>query len=602
MARELLPGRQAPECPRAIRVIRARQRFIPGPRSLHPPAVIRGPRAWRPASVKGESSVPAEPQESLPAPRVPPARTQRPLYVDRLPPCNHACPAGENVQAWLADAQAGRYRQAWETIVRDNPLPAVHGRVCYHPCEDSCNRKDVDEAVSIHAVERFLGDMALEQGWTITPDRPPTGRRVLVVGAGPSGLSIAWHLARLGHAVTIYEAGPMAGGMTHFGIPKYRLPREVLDAEIARIQAVGVEIVLNRKVVDVLADKQSGRFDAVFLAVGAHLSKRQDIPARDAGRIYDALAFLKDVEVGARPKLGRRVAIYGGGNTAMDAARTARRLGAEEALIIYRRTRAQMPAHDFEATEAIDEGIKIHWLRTIKQIDGSTFTVEVMKLDEKGFPQPTGEFETLEADSLILAVGQDTDTSFLQKVPGIEFQRDGTVVVGSDMQTGHAGIFAGGDMVPFDRTVTTAVGHGKKAARHVDAWLQGEILQPAAKHEIATSDMLHLWYHHEAKQRGQSVIDLERRRSTFEEVVKGLDAQSARYEAQRCLSCGNCFECDGCYSACPEKAVIKLGPGNRYVYDFDACTGCAICFEQCPCGAITMIPEPDGSVTVTAAV
>jgi NADPH-dependent glutamate synthase beta subunit-like oxidoreductase len=258
----------------------------------------------------------------------------RPLYVDRLPPCNHRCPAGENVQAWLAQAQAGRYREAWEIIVRDNPLPSVHGRVCYHPCEDTCNRKDVDEAVSIHAVERFLGDLALQEGWTIRPDRPPSGKRVLVVGAGPSGLSAAWHLARLGHAVVVRDAGPFAGGMLHFGIPKYRLPREVLEREVARIEGLGVEIVLNHKVEDVLAEKTAGGFDAVFVAVGAHASKRQEIPARDAGRIIDALQFLQDVERGAdAPKIGRRVAIYGGGNTAMDAARTARRLGAEPRII-----------------------------------------------------------------------------------------------------------------------------------------------------------------------------------------------------------------------------------------------------------------------------
>ena len=254
-----------------------------------------------------------------------PPRTMRPVYVDRLPPCNHACPAGENVQAWLAEAQAGRYREAWEIIVRDNPLPAVHGRVCYHPCEDACNRKDVDDAVSIHAVERFLGDMALAQGLDRrSPTRRRSGKRVLVVGAGPSGLSAAWHLALLGHAVVIHEAGPMAGGMMHFGIPKYRLPREVLDAEIERIRSIGVEIVLNHKVTDLLAEKTDGRFDAVFLAVGAHLSKRQDIPARDAGKIYDALQFLEGRRARRRAAaIGRRVAIYGGGNTAMDAARTA---------------------------------------------------------------------------------------------------------------------------------------------------------------------------------------------------------------------------------------------------------------------------------------
>ena len=522
----------------------------------------------------------------------PPVRTMRPLYVDRLPPCNAACPAGENIQAWLAEAQAGRYQAAWEIIVRDNPLPAVHGRVCYHPCEDSCNRKDVDEAVSIHAVERFLGDMALEEGWTVRPEHPPSGRRVLVVGAGPSGLSTAWHLALLGHSVAIHEAGPLAGGMMHFGIPKYRLPRAVLDAEIDRIRALGVEILLNHKVQDLMAEKAAGRFDAVFLAVGAHLSRRQDIPARDAGRIYDALQFLESVEVGGAPKIGRRVAIYGGGNTAMDAARTARRLGADP-LIIYRRTRAQMPAHEFEADEAIEEGVAIHWLRTIKQIDGSTITVEVMTLDDRGLPQPTGELETLEADSLILALGQDTDTAFLKTVPGIELRSDGTVIVGADMQTGCAGVFAGGDMVPFDRTVTTAVGHGKKAARTIDSWLRGDTCAAAPRHEVASFEMLRLWYHAEAKRRGQSSIDIERRRRTFDEVLGGLDRDAARYEAQRCLSCGNCFECDGCYSACPEQAVIKLGPGKRYEYDLNKCTGCAICYDQCPCGAITMLPEAD---------
>jgi formate dehydrogenase beta subunit len=516
----------------------------------------------------------------------------RPAYVDRLPPCNHACPAGENVQAWLAAAQAGRNREAWEIIVRDNPMPAVHGRVCYHPCEDACNRGDIDDPVSIHAVERFLGDLALEERWMISPGEPPSGRRVLIVGAGPSGLSAAWHLARCGHTVVVYEAGPMLGGMMHFGIPKYRLPREVLDGEVERIRRIGVEFVLDHKVTDLVTEKAAGRFDAVFLAVGAHLSRRHEIPARDAVKVYDALQFLKEVETAnEKPRIGRRVAIYGGGNTAMDAARTAARLGAEP-LIIYRRTREQMPAHDFEADDAIEEGIKIHWLRTIKEIDGTTLRVEVMQLDENRSPVPTGEFETLEADSVILALGQDTDTSFLKSVPGITFKADGTVAVGRNMQTGCPGVFAGGDMVPYARTVTTAVGHGKKAARHIDAWLRGDTTSKPAKHEVAKFEMLRLWYHAEARKRGQSTIDLERRRHTFDEVVGGFDPMAARYEAERCLSCGNCFECDGCFSACPERAVIKLGPGRRYQYDLERCTGCAICYDQCPCGAITMIPEP----------
>ena len=522
-----------------------------------------------------------------------PVRTQRPIYQDLLPPCNNACPAGENIQAWLALVQAGQYERAWQTIMRDNPLPAVHGRVCYHPCESNCNRKEVDSSVSIHAVERFLGDQALLQGWKVKPDAPPSGKRILVVGGGPSGLSAAYHLARQGHTVEIHEAGPMAGGMMHFGIPAYRLPRDELDREISRIEEMGVKIVLNRKVQDVLAEKEAGKFDAVFIAIGAHISKRVDIPARDAGKILDAVSFLRQASTGdAPPLLGRRVAIYGGGNTAMDAARTAKRLGAEEALIIYRRDREHMPAHSFEADEAMEEGVKINWLRTIKEIDQTHIQVEVMKINEEGYPVPTGQFETLEADALILALGQDTDTGFLSNVPGIEFKRDGTVLVDANMMTGCPGVFAGGDMVPSERTVTVAVGHGKKAARHIDAFLKGDEFSKSPKHLIVGFEKLHIWYDTEAKQRLQDSLELDQRSFGFDEVVKGLTETETVYEAKRCFSCGNCFECDGCYGACPEQAIIKLGPGQRYRYDYDLCTGCAVCFEQCPCHAIEMNPEP----------
>jgi formate dehydrogenase (NADP+) beta subunit len=520
-----------------------------------------------------------------------PVRVQRPIYVDLLPPCNHACPAGENIQAWLALAQEGRFQEAWETILDDNPLPAVHGRVCYHPCETDCNRSRLDGAVSIHAVERFLGDRALAEGWTPRIVSPPSGKRVLIVGAGPSGLSAAYHLARLGHEVEIHEAGPLAGGMMHFGIPQYRLPRDILEGEIRQIERMGVQIVLNHKVENLLEEKDAGGFDAVFVAIGAHLSKRVEIPAMDATRMLDAVSFLKDVETGEPPKLGRRVAVYGGGNTAMDAARVARRLGYEP-MIIYRRDRAHMPAHEFEADEALEEGVKIHWLRTIKSIEGSQMTVELMDIDENGRPQGTGQFETLEADDLLLALGQETDSAFLRAVPGVEVQDDGTVIVSEQMMTGHAGIFAGGDMVPAERTVTTAVGHGKHAARHIDAWLRGEDYVHPPKHELATFEKLHLWFYTDVAQRPQDKTDMKRRRTTFDEVVQGLSEAEAVFESKRCLSCGNCFECDGCYAACPEDAIDKLGPGLRYKYDYTKCTGCAICYEQCPCHAIEMIPEP----------
>jgi NADPH-dependent glutamate synthase beta subunit-like oxidoreductase len=519
-----------------------------------------------------------------------PSRVQRPEYLDLLPPCNAACPAGENIQAWLALAQAGKYREAWLKILDDNPLPAVHGRVCYHPCETSCNRAQLDDTVSIHAVERFLGDRARALGWTPEPGAS-TGKRILIVGAGPSGLAAAYHLRRLGHMAEIRDAGPVAGGMMHFGIPAYRLPRDVLSAEIDRIQRIGVTITLNHRVTDLEREWSDGGFDAVFVAVGAHLSKRVDIPATDAVRMLDALTYLRDVDRGAPPKLGRRVAIYGGGNTAMDAARTALRLG-HEPLIVYRRDYEHMPAHQFEADEAIEEGVKIHWLRTIKSIDVTTFTVEVMEIDDKGRPRPTGQLETLEANDLILALGQDTDTAFLRKVPGVEFKDDGTVIVTPQMMTGCTGLFAGGDMVPSERTVTIGVGHGKKAARNIDAFLRGESYIKPPKKDLASFDKLHLWYYTDVGQRPQARSEMERRRTTFEEVVHGLNEKEAVYESKRCLSCGNCFECDGCFGACPEDAIAKLGPGKRYQYLYDLCTGCAICFEQCPCHSISMIPEP----------
>lgn len=528
----------------------------------------------------------------LAAPGTGPVRTQRPVYVDLLPPCNQACPAGENIQAWLEHARAGRYREAWLTLTRDNPFPAVHGRVCYHPCEDLCNRGALDAAVSIHAVERFLGDRAAEEGWRLPVEAPPSGKRVLVVGAGPSGLAAAYHLARLGHAVEIRDAGPLPGGMMHFGIPAYRLPREDLMREVRGIEAMGVRIVLDHKVEDLLAERAEGGFDAAFVAVGAHLSRRADIPARDAARVLDAVSLLRGVGRGEPPRLGRRVVVYGGGNTAMDAARTARRLGAEEALIVYHRDRAHMPAHAFEADEALEEGVKIKWLTSIKEIVGPTLTVEAMEIDAQGRPRPTGRIETLTADAVVLALGQQTDSGFLRQIPGVAFLPDGTVQVSAAMMTGHPGIFAGGDAVPSERSVTAAIGHGKKAARHIDAWLRGGAYQPLPKHPGVSFDMLHLPVYSDAARAEQPVLPAARRVDDFAEVLAGLAEPEASYEARRCLACGNCFECDQCYAACPEQAIEKLGPGRRYRHLYDRCTGCAVCFHTCPCHAIEMIPEP----------
>jgi 2-oxoacid:acceptor oxidoreductase delta subunit (pyruvate/2-ketoisovalerate family) len=517
-------------------------------------------------------------------------RTLRPEYVDRLPPCNNACPAGEDIQGWLFHAESGDYEAAWRALTLNNPLPAIMGRVCYHPCENACNLDSIDVAVGINSVERFLGDLAIEKGWAFTPPQSESGKKVLVVGAGPAGLSAAYHLRRLGHQVTLREAGPLAGGMMRFGIPKYRLPRQIIDAEVKRITGMGVELVLNSKVDDIEQAMTEGGYHAAFLAVGAHIAKRAYIPAAGAAKVLDAVQLLRSMEGEEPPLLGRKVVVYGGGNTAIDVARTARRLGAEEAIIVYRRTREKMPAHDFEVEEALEEGVSMKWLSTIKTVDGGTLQIEKMALDDKGFPQPTGEFETLEADSLVLALGQDVDLSLLDNAPGIVIH-DGVVKVGPDMMTGRAGVFAGGDMAPSERTVTVAVGHGKKAARYIDGYLRGAPYAPAPKHGLASADRLNSWYYEDAPATVRPMLDAARRINTFEEVQGGLDETNALYEARRCLSCGNCFECDNCYGVCPDNAVIKLGAGNRFRIDYDYCKGCGLCAAECPCGAIDMVPE-----------
>jgi NADPH-dependent glutamate synthase beta subunit-like oxidoreductase len=518
-------------------------------------------------------------------------RTERPRYVRNLAPCSHACPAGEDVQSWLYHAEEGDYETAWRALVETNPFPAVMGRVCYHPCETACNRGQLDEAVGINAVERFLGDEAIRRGWDLPPAAPASGRRVLVVGAGPSGLSAAYHLARLGHHVVVHDAGPRPGGMMRFGIPRYRLPREVLDAEVQRILDLGVELHLDSRVADLMATMRDGGFDAAFVAVGAHLGRRAYVPAGEAARILDAVSVLRSMEGEEQPLLGRRVVVYGGGNTAMDVARTAKRLGATEAVVVYRRTRDRMPAHDFEVEEALEEGVLMKWLSTVKRADAGRLLIERMELDVTGFPQPTGELEELEADSLVLALGQEADLSLLDGVPGLEVT-DGVVQVGPDLMTGHPGVFAGGDMVPAERTVTVGIGHGRVAAGHVDAWLRDRPRAPEPPPAIATFDRLNVWYYADAPKTVRPALDLARRRSTFEEVVGGLTEENALFEARRCLSCGTCFACDNCYGVCPDNAVVKVGTGSYdYEIDLDFCKGCGICAAECPCGAIEMEPE-----------
>jgi 2-oxoacid:acceptor oxidoreductase delta subunit (pyruvate/2-ketoisovalerate family) len=517
-------------------------------------------------------------------------RVERPVYVDRLPPCNNACPAGENIQGWLYDAESGNYENAWRTLVNDNPFPAIMGRVCFHPCETACNRVQVDEAVGINAVERFLGDLALEKGWELPPPGADTGKRVLVVGAGPAGLSATYHLRRLGHHVRLVDSAARLGGMMRYGIPAYRLPRPVLDSEIAQVIKMGVDVELKRVVHDVEQERREGGFDAVFLAVGAQLGKRVEIPAGDSSRVVDAVTFLHQVAEDDPPLLGRRVVVYGGGDTAFDAARTARRLGATDAVIVYRRNRERMGASGEEFEQALGEGVTVRWLSTVNKFEGDRLVLEKMVLNADGFPEPTGEFEELDADSLVLALGQDTDLSLLEHADDVSVL-DGSVEVADSMMASPNGIFAGGDAVPAQRTATVAIGHGKRAAHGIDDFLTGRSAEPKVRHELAAFESLNTWYYADAPRTRRPELERIRRQTNFEEVIGGLTEDNALFEARRCMSCGNCFECDNCFGVCPDNAVIKLGPNLRYEFDYDFCKGCGICVKECPCGAIEMVPE-----------
>jgi NADPH-dependent glutamate synthase beta subunit-like oxidoreductase len=531
-------------------------------------------------------------------------RVERPRYVHRLAPCNGGCPAGEDIQQWLYEAESGGqgYETAWLELVRANPFPAVMGRICFHPCETACNRAQLDEAVGINSVERFLGDEAIRCGWALPLPAPPTGRRVLVVGAGPSGLSAAYHLALAGHHVTIREAAEKPGGMMRYGIPAYRLPRETLDAEIERILALGVELRCSEPVGELEAELADGRFDAAFLAVGAHVARNVELPGGTAAHVMDAVSMLHGIEDGEVPQLGRRVVVYGGGDTALDAARSARRLTGAEPVVVYRRNRERMPAHPEELQQAEQEGITFRWLSTISaaaaappapgEVHGrARLQIERMSLDEEGMPRPTGEFEELDADSLILALGQSADLALLEGIEGIRIE-DGVVEVDGRMMTGRPGIFAGGDMTPGQRMAAVAIGHGGKAARCIDGWLRGLEPEQEPAAELAGFGSLNTWYYSDAPRTVRPLLEDIRRQSSFEEVVRGLDEDSALFEARRCLSCGNCFSCDNCFGVCPDNAVIKPGPpGEPYAFDLDYCKGCGICAAECPCGAIEMIPE-----------
>ncbi|HTS45750.1 MAG TPA: NAD(P)-binding protein [Puia sp.] len=523
-----------------------------------------------------------------------PLRFRRPIYVDFMPPCNSACPAGENIQAWMSQAQEGKYFDAFQIILLDNPFPATMGRICVRPCETGCNRTHIDSTVNIHAVERFIGDMAIQKKWQVNFSLEPSGKKVLIVGAGPSGLSAAYHLKRMGHDVEIHEASDHAGGLMWTGIPDYRLPKEILDAEIERIIKMGVKIKLNHKVQDLWVEKEKGGFDVVYLAIGSQLIAKEQFPHDNSVKITDAFSFFKDVKVNPSSLSGKKVIAYGGGKLALYISRMIKRLGSEIS-VYYPGDKTMMPAYDYETEDALAEGVQIQLLKSISRIEKQNIIFETTKV-EKGKLLGINEFEKISADVLIIANRQESDSSFLRSVETISLNTDGTIVIDAKRMTGREGIFAGGDMLPGEnRSTTIAIGHGKKAARFIHGSLSNQPYIKSEKHPTAGYRKLHMWYKTEAPQKEQHKLAPEIAIKSFDEVIAGLSETETRFEAQRCLSCGNCFECDGCFAACPEDAIIKLDKGKRYQFNLDACTGCAVCYEQCPCHAIEMIPEPVNS-------
>ncbi|MDR2794360.1 MAG: FAD-dependent oxidoreductase [Holosporaceae bacterium] len=521
-------------------------------------------------------------------------RNVKPEYVNRLPPCNATCPAGENIQQWLSLVQEEKFLEAWNVIMQNNPFPATMGRACYHTCEKTCNRGKFDGAVNINLLERSIGDLAIINDWQIDAAAAPTGKKILIIGAGPSGLSAAYFLRKYGHEVTIYERHIKPGGMMRYGIPSYRLPRWVVDAEIRRIINCGIKLSCNKHVANIKDEMRN--FDAIYIATGAPIPAKIDIETNRKTNILDAIDLFKKIEdhhlantAALGEMLGKIVLVYGGGNTAIDAARTALRLGAENVKIIYRRTLEKMPAHDSEIQEALQEGIEILCLRCISMIDGNKVLLDKMNYDaENNTLSKNGENEIIIADSVIFAVGQYIDTGPLANVDGLVVTEKGSLEVDKNMMTGTRGIFAGGDVIPGKKTITDAIGHGKKSAQCINAYLQGIEITPNAKTEVANFKKINTSYFKTSDPLKIKKFDA----ISFEEKNISLPNEKIISESRRCFSCGNCFHCDNCYGFCPDNAIRK-SPDGTLTINYDYCKGCGICSNECPCGAIKMVAQLD---------
>ena len=528
---------------------------------------------------------------------------ERPRYVEKTPPCIGNCPAGSDIRGWLvtvAQAEAfGRtneqaYQIAWEMITEKNPFPAVCGRVCPHPCEDNCNRKEKDGAVSVNALERFIGDFGIEKNLKLSKaTEEEHEEKIAVIGAGPAGMSCAYHLARRGYPVTVFESFDKAGGMLRYGIPAYRLPRNVLDAEIQKILDLGVELKTNFTIgKDMPLEDLRKEYKAIFVGIGAHKGYKLRVPGEDADNVFTGTDFLNRVNSGEEVEVGGDVIVIGGGDTAVDAARMSKRLGAN-VTILYRRTRKEMPAIDPEIVGAEEEGVKIEYLAAPVEIlrnNGTATGIKAIRM-ELGEPDSSGrrrpvpiegsEFE-ISATSIIAAISQEPN---FNGFVGVGNEKD-WIKANEFGETEVEGVYAGGDDIGLG-LVSIAIGQGRFAAETIDDRLRGrEPRKPQLPSPIGPDKLKLDWYKPAERHERKHISVDERGMET--EIEKGLTEEEVLEEAARCMSCGMCMDCETCWMYCTNNAFERLPKGEHYKVKLEVCNGCKKCAEACPCGYIEM--------------